>query len=151
MEAAGDMGGGGQQSAEDTATAAGMVAGAAIGSMVGWMGAAAASGNLRIDPEAGAQMKRALHNLQMDLETFLFDSGDLARELPLGSSVQAELLKPWQTTVVEGPPQAYMSRIGEFRDQLDKLVDSIDVAVRKFQENDEDTTNFFAQGLGGEG
>lgn len=145
MQRASELGGGGQ-----AVTIGAAAIGSPIGAMAGWMGAAAASGNLRIEPEAGAAMKRALHNLQMDLDRFGREGDLLAQELPLGSSVQAELLKPWQTTVAEGPPQAYLSRVREFKDQLDKLVESIDVAVRKFQENEDDTANFFTQGTLGD-
>jgi hypothetical protein len=105
--------------------------GAAIGAAMGGFKQAAADGSFAVNETGGKALLAAIREMAKWVDDNLSRLGILSRELPLGTSKGADLMKPYVQQVASDD-QGFITQLKEFRKSLADAEEGVLAAMRNY-------------------
>lgn len=121
-----DAGGGGGASASFAGISA------AVGGIV-----AAVNAGFTISENGGQPLLNAIHDLQVEVRTALGESSALESHLPLGSTPNANIYKPFLATIANDPTQGSIPTLKKLQTDLNNAYAAIQKAMNNYHAADQ--------------
>lgn len=125
-----DAGGGGGGGGNASASFAGISA--AVGGIV-----SAVNAGFTISENGGQPLLNAIQDLQTEVRTALRNSSILESHLPLGSTPNATIYKPFLATVASDPSQGAIPALKKLQTDLNNAHDAIQKAMNNYHATDQ--------------
>lgn len=99
--------------------------------------AVGAQGGWAINESGGQALISAATDLYDELGEILVDAGNLALELPLGTTPAAQIYKPFLATVASDPHQGAITALTKLREEALEFKGEIEKAMAAYEATDE--------------
>lgn len=101
-------------------------------------------GDLRISKEGAATLKRALNSIKTEVNNSFRSFEQVTRDLPFGGHDYGQLVSEHTRKLIEGEPDSALTVVKQLLQVLDEAIDTLDLAVQRYEEYEESATNTFS-------
>ncbi|WP_026421582.1 hypothetical protein [Actinokineospora inagensis] len=120
----------------DAADGGGALLGGVIGGAMGEFAALAASGGFEVNEHGGQALLTAIHNMIEWLDSQRSELVNLRERAKLGSSTNAEVMKPFMQQVASDG-QGFLTQLAQLRDSLGTAEKAITQAMANYRATDD--------------